>query len=327
MSVETIPTLAEFLMQPDSVIAGIAPETMIYAVGGTRRSAALAGVGLDDGYARWSERRFRATSALCFRHGVHHLIAPVGRPQIFAETGVYRREFCRWVRMTMTDPDALDYYRQANWRVRLIVAGDPIPELSETAAILDRATRTATGPRLWLLTTADYDELWRWTLSAGATTRSTLVRRLFGEHVPPATLLVSFGKPLVALDHLPPFLFEEVQCYWTQRPGYSLTEEELRVILYDRVYLRTTWRRDKTGREQQALAYRDAFEDAPVIGLGRKMGPFWYPLEPHAARPARLAAAGLLRRVAALRGLASARTTAHVVAEEREQHHALGGGG
>jgi len=274
------PSLEQFLSAPPEAVAAVAPHTMIHAVGGTRRSAALSGIPLGDAYARWSEPKFRATSTLCFRLGVRHLIAPVGRPQIFAETGIYRREFCRWIDLALTNDLALRHYGEANWRVRLIVAGAPLPELEETAARLEEATRTATGPRLWVLTTPDYHELWRWILSSGADTREAAVQRLFGEHIPPATLLLSFGKPLVALDHLPPVLFEEIQCYWTQRPGYSLTEAELRTIFYDCAYLRTTWRRDKTGRERDALRHRQAWgERAPLIGLGRKLGPYWYPID------------------------------------------------
>jgi hypothetical protein len=273
------PSLQEFLSAPPEVVAAVAPQTMIYAVGGTRRSAALSGIALGDEYARWSEPRFRATTALCFHLGVRHLIAPVGRPQIFAETGIYRREFCRWITLALTNDAALTFYRRANWRVRLIVAGAALPELADTASRLEEVTREATGPRLWVLTTPDYDALWRWILASGAVTREAAVARLFGEAIPPATLLLSFGKPLVALDHLPPMLFEEIQCYWTQRPGYSLTERELRTILYDRAYLRSTWRHDKTGRERDALRHRHAWgEHAPLIGLGRRLGPYWYPV-------------------------------------------------
>lgn len=284
MRTDRIPSLEEFLAAPEEVVAAVAPETMIYAAGGTRRAAALAGITLGDAYAHWSAARFLSTSSLCFRLGIRHLIAPVGRPQIFAESGIFRREFCRWVHLAVANERALAYYRRANWRVRLVVAGDPVPDLEKTVAELDHATHRATGPRLWILTTPDYDQLWRWILSVGAPTRKAAVHRLFGEEIPPATLLVSFGKPLVALDHLPPVLFEEIQCYWTQRPGYSLTERELRAILYDQSYLRATWRRDKTGREREALAHREAWEGGPLIGLGRKVGPFWYPLDSNTSR-------------------------------------------
>lgn len=274
-----IPTLADFLVAPDAAVAAVAPPTMIYAAGGTRRSAALAGVPMGDGYARFLAPRLRATIALIFRLGVRHLVAPVGRPQIFAESGLYRREFTRWMRLALTEPPALQHYRTANWRVRLVVAGEPSGELAETAAILDAATRESTGRRVWFFTTLSYDDLWAWMLSARARTRAQLVARLFGEGIPPATVLLSFGKPLVAQDHLPPMLCEETQCYWTQRPGYGLTEAELRSIFYDRAFLRTTWRKDKTGRERQALLHREAWENPPLVGLGRRLGPFWYPVE------------------------------------------------
>ena len=109
---------------------------------------------------------------------------------------------------------------------------------------------------------------------------------------------------------LPPLLFEEIQCYWTQRPGYSLTEVELRTIFYDRAYLRATWRPDKTGRERDALRHRHAWgEHAPLIGLGRKLGPYWYPMEPTAASAPRPAD---LRTIARLARHAKVATTATI---------------
>jgi len=274
-----LPSMEEFLEAPVEAVARVAPSTMIYAAGGTRRSAALAGVPMGDAYAHFLGPQIRETSAVCFRLGVRHLIAPIGRPQIFAETGIYRRDFCRWVHLAVASAEALAYYRRHDWQVRLVVAGKPRPELTPTAELLEAETRRAGGPRLWILTTPDYDEMWQWILESRAGSRQEAVRRLFGEHVPPAELLVSFGKPLVALDHLPPILFEETQCYWLQKPGYSLADEDLRAILYDQAYLRRTWKKDKTGREQAALAHRELWERGSIVGLGQKVGPFWYPAE------------------------------------------------
>ncbi|MEK7861477.1 MAG: His/Gly/Thr/Pro-type tRNA ligase C-terminal domain-containing protein, partial [Chloroflexota bacterium] len=73
---------------PLDAVRSVAPATMIYAVGGTRRAAALAGVSMGDAYAHWLGPRIVETSTVCFRLGVQHLILPVGRPQIFAETGL-----------------------------------------------------------------------------------------------------------------------------------------------------------------------------------------------------------------------------------------------
>jgi hypothetical protein len=272
--------LDDFLIAPVEEVTKVAAATVIYATGGTRRAVALAGLSLSESYVKWSRPQMLESFALIFRLGAQHLIAPAGRPQIFAEHGLYREQFFTWMERGLTCSESLDYYRSSNWRVRLVVAGDTHPELTDIAATLEEATSTATGPNLWFLTTLDYNDLWSWIGTAftnGARTRAEAVRVLFGADIPPAKLLLSFGKPLVALDHLPPLLFEEIQCYWTQRPGYSLTEHQLRTILYDHAYLRSTWRRDKTGRAEAALLHRTAWEHGPTLGLGMHLGPFWYP--------------------------------------------------
>jgi len=280
MTVDSCPSIEEFLATLPKEVAQIAPTTMIYATGGTRRAVALSGLSLEKDYAKWTQMQMLDSFALIFRFGVRHLIAPAGRPQIFAERGLYRDRVFEWFRLGLTGCEALDFYQAANWRVRLVVAGDRIPELADIAATLEQATSAATGPNLWFLTTPDYDQFWSWmgkAFASGARTRAEAVRVLFGDDIPPAKLLLSFGKPLVALDHLPPLLFEEIQCYWTQRPGYSLTEHQFRTILYDYAYLRPTWRQDKTGRADEALLHRAAWEQGPTIGLGTHLGPFWYP--------------------------------------------------
>ncbi len=280
MTVNSYLSLEKFLAATVEEVAQVAPATLIYATGGTRRAAALAGFSLSDHYAEWSLLQMLESFTLIFRYGVQHLIAPAGRPQIFAERGLYRDRVFQWLRSGLTGHKTLDFYRAANWRVRLVVAGDRIPELVDIADTLDEATSAATGPNLWFFTMLDYEQLWSWigrAFISGARTRAEAVRILFGADIPPANLLLSFGKPLVALDHLPPLLFKEIQCYWTQRPGYSLTEREFRTILYDYAYLRSTWRQDKTGRAEEALVHRAAWENGPTIGLGTHLGPFWYP--------------------------------------------------
>ncbi|MBV8882537.1 MAG: hypothetical protein JO235_00855 [Chroococcidiopsidaceae cyanobacterium CP_BM_RX_35] len=280
MTVDSCPNLEEFLAAPIKEMEPVVPTTIIYATGGTRRAAALAGIPINEEYPRSSHPHMLRSWELIFHFGVQHLIAPAGRPQIFAERSLYRDRVLHWMKWGLAGSESLDFYRAANWRVRLIVAGNSISELSDIAATLEQATSAATGPNLWFLTTLDYDNLWSWIGKAfanGACTKAEAVRALFGADIPPAKLLLSFGKPLVALDHLPPLLYEEIQCYWTQRPGYSLTERELRTILYDYAYLRPTWRQDKTGRAEEALLHRAAWEHGPTIGLGTHLGPFWYP--------------------------------------------------
>jgi hypothetical protein len=99
-----------------------------------------------------------------------------------------------------------------------------------------------------------------------------------GEELPLATLYLAFGKPMFVPDLLPPLLSGDVQCYWTQRPGYDLDERSLRQIIYDYAYLRPTWTRDKSARYADVEAQRSLWEHAPTLGLGRRVGAFWYPI-------------------------------------------------
>ncbi|QDF07567.1 hypothetical protein BHS04_30845 [Myxococcus xanthus] len=94
---------------------------------------------------------------------------------------------------------------------------------------------------------------------------------------PVVPLPVSSLAAQCQIHTLPPLLQGPMDCYFTQRPGYRLTERELRTVLYDHAYLRRTWRADKTGRAEEAISHRRAWEEGPMVGLGIRLGPFWYP--------------------------------------------------
>lgn len=274
------PSLEDFLVAPVDEVVTHAPATLIFAAGGTRRAAALAHIPIGDEYVRWSRPRMLNCFSLFFRLGIKHLIAPSAIPKMFAEQGPIRKQWLPWMKWGLAGPESLAFYEDANWRVHLVVAGEASPELTDIAQRLEQATHAASGPHLWYIATPNSEDLWTWQCQAfiqGARTRTEVVRALYGGDIPPASLLVSFGKPIIGPDVVPPFLANELQCYWTQRPGYEIDECELRTILYDYAFLRSTWRQDKTGRAEEALPYRAAWEHGPTLGVGMRLGPFWYP--------------------------------------------------
>ncbi len=57
-----------------------------------------------------------------------------------------------------------------------------------------------------------------------------------------------------------------------------MDEKQLRAIFYDYAFLRQTWKEDKSGRADKALAQRELRERGDVLGLGTRKGPFWYPV-------------------------------------------------
>ena len=276
------PTLAEFLHAPLTTIRQVAPATMVFSSGGSRRKAALANMSAaGEEYARWSHQQLLKCLELFFAHGIKHLFLPMLLPNQFQETTPnYREHIEQWVAWGAASQAMLEYYQEHNWRVRLLDT-QYSPILADAAQRLQQPYDHPDQPTLWWFVVRDSEDPWQIIFQAAQQTafktRSQAIEAIYGEPIPPAELFVSFGKPQVNHDLLPPLLVGELQCYWTQKPGYTLSEEEFRQILYDFAFLRKTWQADKTERTQAALAFRQHWERGPILGLGQQLGPFWYP--------------------------------------------------
>lgn len=278
---ERIPNLEEFLRLPAERIAAVMPQTVIFAVGGTRRSAALAGIAASsDEYARSSRERMIGCFEQFFRLGTRHLFTSMLRPGQLDEVGRYRERLIGWLDWGLAGPQALADYQRRGWRVRLCGA-DEIPELRGAVERLRAATPRAWKHTLWLYVAPSQGTLWSQMLDAAhasqARTQADLIQALFGEPIPPAEIYIGFGKPILTHDIIPLALLGEAQGYWTQRPGYEIDETMVRRIVYDTVYRRRTWREDKSARYDGIEATRDLWESRQVIGVGRRIGGFWYP--------------------------------------------------
>lgn len=282
---EGFPDWPAFRAAPLAEIRHLAPATICFGAGGTRRGAVLAGVAdRGDAYAQWSRARMMACFSMLFEHGVGHIFTPAIIPsQVQEVTAAYRERLESWVAWGLAGDEALADYERLGWRVRLL-GTEQMPGLAATATRLRQATPDppsgSTAPTLWWRLAPTQDSVWKPIIEAvkgGASDRRSLIKAVYGEEVPPAGIFLSFGKPIVSPALLPPLLLERVQCYWMQRPSYELTAEQWRAILYDYSYLRATWRADKSGRAEAALASREAWESGPTLGLGIRLGPFWYP--------------------------------------------------
>lgn len=277
------PSLETFLAAPSEVVAQTAPAAMVYAPGGTRRQAAFNGLSpWSDNYFRWARQATIGCFDLIFQTGVRHLFSPTLTPGNFAEVNVYRDKLLQWVEWGVAGPDALEDYARRGWRVRLI-GSEHVPELQEVAARLIAATPTASAHTLWWTVMPTPEAAWQSLLHTAqqsrAATRTELMHALYGEEVPLITLYLAFGKPLLSASILPPLLWEDVQCYWSQQPGYSLTTDQFRAILHDFAFLRQTWAPDKTGRAEAAAPYRAVWQRPLILGLGQRLGQHWYPAE------------------------------------------------
>lgn len=284
MNAPVMPSLEDFLAAPMDDVIAVAPQSMLYSPGGTRRQAVFAGISADgDEYAQWAQQRMFNLTELVFRYGVRHLFMMVAPPEQFREvTNNYSEHLWRWFDWGLAGPQALEFYQRSGWNVRILFS-DQIPQLRETGKRLLECTSSENAHTLWYGIIPSYDLPWRSTLDAidrsTEKTRDEAARILYGESLPPITLFLGNGKPVLNLSWFPPFLAEQgnFQCYWLQRPGYSLDERQIRMIFYDYAYLRQTWQPDKTGRAQRAFAYRKTWEQAGILGMGSLLGGYWFP--------------------------------------------------
>jgi hypothetical protein len=275
-------TPAEFRAAPAADLQPYVPAALVYAAAGTRRSAALAGLrAADDEYASWSRSQMINVLRMMYDHHVQHIFTIPATPGQFAEVGPYRGNLVRWIDWGVAGDDALAEYAALGWRVRLVSFGAPELAAAERRLASLPAANSLTAKTLWYIVVADSGALWQRLLATAAEskaqTRADAARALYGEAPPDIGLFIGFGKPVVAPELLPPLLHDKVDCYWTQRPGYRMTEGEFRTILYDHAIARATWQADKRDRAQAALAHREEWEQGPILGLGTRLGPYWYP--------------------------------------------------
>lgn len=280
---QTPPSLEEFLIAPTEDVAQVAPTSLILALSGTRRRAALAGTQpLSKEYRDQAREELIGSIELLFRYGVRNILAVAVVSGNLAEYASFREAFLQWVAWGMIGPETLADYHRHGWRVRLI-GGEDLPELRPVATQLDAAT-AADGPQtLWWYVVDDPETPLRTLLAAArqhrATTRAEAMRALYGEEIDPATLFLSFGKPIISYELLPPLLLGQVHTYWMQYPGYHLPDIAVRRILYDYAYVRPTNGLDRGERYTDMSWQRDAWENQTILGVGQRLGGFWYPAD------------------------------------------------
>lgn len=276
-----IPTLEEFLAAPLEEVAKVAPVTAVYGAGGTRRRAVFEGIEpWSDEFVKWARIRIFSRINMLFCHGIQNLFVTTLTPDNFREVNRYQDQLFERTHWFIAGTEALADYERWNWRVRLVGA-ENLSVLSNTAQYLHAATPEKRLHTLYWNVVPTNDSPWQQLLAAAQRSqvqnRTEVIRALYGEDIPLITLYLGFGKTTILPEIVPPILMGQVQSYWSQQPGYTLTETQLRTILYDYAYLRPTWREEKLERAKEAIVHRHAWEQGPILGLGMRLGPFWYP--------------------------------------------------
>ena len=277
-------TFDDFCNLPEEDIMQLTPSSMIFAAGGTRRAALLAGIQEQDEYVKWSAEQLITSFGLFAKYGIRHIVTHAIVPTQWEEvTPGYREKLTGWVAGTLTQQKTIEAYQERGWRETMI-GTDALPEFQPVREKLLNIFPQEHDYTLSVhyVATPSYDSHWKKMaelLSEDWHTQNDLILGQYKENIPPIKLYVGYGKPVMSAAVCPPLLgaFDGMHCYWLQKPGFVTSIKSVLAILYDYAFTRKTWLRDKSERTAQVLIHKKEISQENILGLGKRLGPFWYP--------------------------------------------------
>src|SRR5256885_3759643 len=100
--------LQSMLTLPRDQMRALAPRTVVWAAGGTRRQATLAGMAINATYHRWGWQQHLERVALLFDLGVQTLFTPLLGPPQAREIGPYREVLFKQLSQTVGGAESLE---------------------------------------------------------------------------------------------------------------------------------------------------------------------------------------------------------------------------
>jgi tuberculosinol/isotuberculosinol synthase len=229
---------------------------------------------------------------LFFDHGIDTLVTPVIGPEILATRNAYMQKIgADGLARFSTHPDFLSFYAEYGVRARFYgdyhrhLANTPYDHLSAVFDGLSDATHANNRFRLFFGAFAD---------NLGATqvvaelavkyfqehgtvpTQEKIVELYYGEYVGKANIFIGFDR-LAAFDY-PLINWGEEDLYFTVAPSPYLTDQHLRVILYDHLFTRRTKELDyeeATSEDLQWVKHYYHVNKDTVLGAGMIQKGIW----------------------------------------------------
>jgi tuberculosinol/isotuberculosinol synthase len=231
-------------------------------------------------------------SALLFDHGINTILAPVfGRELMHRGDEYIRRAGMDGLVRIGTDKNYLEFFERYNVKVRFygdyrdVLTGTPYEYALKSMYEITEATRHNTGRCLFFGVFADQvtETISRLSvehyLSEGSVPdRQTLIRKYYGEDLPPVSMFIGFDK--FSVFDMPLLATGEEDLYFSVSPSPYMTQSQLRAILYDHIYIRRTPEPDYTKLTGEELNWlRDYYRKNKdyAFGVGRLKFNLWIP--------------------------------------------------
>ena len=300
-------SLERFLQLPTNEVAALVKATgqkvCVFPVNGTRRWFMLEHADKigDDFLKAYMDESIKNHVHLCamlFDHGVDTILAPVFGHDLMRRGDEYtKRVGMDGLVRTATDKNYLDFFSQYNVKVRFygdyrdVLTGTPYEYALKAMYEVTEATKHNTNVRLFFGVFADESvetaarlAVEHYLAQGAVPDKQTLVRKYYGEDLPPISMFIGFDK-FSAFD-MPLLATGEEDLYFSVSPSPYMNQQQLRTILYDHIYLRRAPEPDYTKLSSEQLDWlRDFYRRNKdhVLGAGSLKFDLWLPqtLEEH----------------------------------------------
>ena len=290
----------QFLELPNADVAARVQSTghkvCVFPVNGTRRwfvleHAEKIGKDFFNAYMDEAIKNHVELCKLLFDHGIQTILAPVfGRELMHRGDEYTQRVGIDGLVRTATDPHYRQFFEQYNVKVRFygdyrdVLAGTPYEYALKAIYEVTEATKQNTAYRLFFGVFADEvtDTIARFSVEhylahSSVPDKETLIRKYYGEDLPPVSLFIGFDK--FSVFDMPLLANGEEDLYFSVSPSPYMTERQLRAILYDHIYVRRMPEPDYTQLSPEELGWLKAYyhqNKDHAFGVGRLKFNLWF---------------------------------------------------
>jgi hypothetical protein len=287
--------LSAFLALPPEEVASLVrqagPQVCVFPINGTRRWFALEHPDAGPAeYVRISMQACVRLFKMLFEHGFDTILSPMFGDELLNRGEEYVAGSLGGAAILET-PGLLQFYDDLQVHVRFygnyrnVLQGTPHAHVTD---VLDRVTARTRGynqRRLFFgffgtdaTETVARNAIQIYSQTGQVPDRRALVTAYYGDWIEKATMFIGFERPAV-FDY-PLLALGNESLYFTEAPSPYLTENTLRRILYDHLYVRPIddpkWNTLPAQEKEDVRRYYNAHA-GNVLGLGEIQNKVWMP--------------------------------------------------
>ena len=269
----------------------------VFPVNGTRRWFMLEHgdkIG-NDFFEPYMEESIQNHVGLCkmlFDHGIETVLAPVFGRELMRRGDEYTKHVgIDGLARTATDPIYREFFKEYNVKVRFygdyrdVLSGTDYEYGLKSIYELTEATKQNTRFQLFFGVFADEAtetiarlSVEHYLAHGSVPDREALIRKYYGEDLPPVSLFIGFDK--FSVFDMPLLASGEEDLYFSASPSPYMTERQLRAILYDHIYVRRIAEPDYTKLTAEELDWlREYYRTNKdyAFGVGKLKFNLWLP--------------------------------------------------